>query len=178
MSARSFWYHFSNAAHVNDMVWKSLLLTVFQIFYKALVTTYTLNINFCPYHFCIRRYSTNWDTQHLNCCSNVSSDFLDHKCVYYMHDHNSNLCIVSEENFFNLTDMMPFSCYVWWMPFPEGMQLILVELVLLLKFAVYFFLNGYKSSAFTKFEIALMKIIRKEFELLRYICGFQEMIFL
>lgn len=64
------------------------------------------------------------------------------------------------------------------MPFPEGMQLILVEPVLLLKFAVYFFLNGYKSSAFTKFEIALMKIIRKEFDLLRYICGFQEMIFL
>lgn len=65
MSARSFWYHFSNAAHVSGMVWKSLLLTVFQIFYKALVTTYMLNINLCPYHFCIRRYSTNWDTQNV-----------------------------------------------------------------------------------------------------------------
>lgn len=63
------------------------------------------------------------------------------------------------------------------MPFPEDMQLILVELVLVLKFAVYFFLYDYKSSTFTKFEIALIKVIRKGFEHLCYICGFQEMIF-
>lgn len=41
--------------------------------------------------------------------------------------------------FFNVIDMMPFNCYAWRMPFPEGMQLTLLELALVLKYAIYFF---------------------------------------
>lgn len=65
------------------------------------------------------------------------------------------------------------------MPFPEGMQFILVELVLVVKFVICFFLFGYESSIFTKFDknLILTKIIKKGFEHLCYICGFQDMIF-
>lgn len=58
-SARPFLYHFSNATHMSAMVWKSLVLTIFQILYKALVSTYMLNL--CPpaYHLCMRKYSRN-----------------------------------------------------------------------------------------------------------------------
>lgn len=54
------------------------------------------------------------------------------------------------------------------MPFPKGMQLTLLELPLVLKSAIYFFLYGYKSSTFSKFGIAVMKIIKKGFEHLHF----------
>lgn len=70
---------------------------------------------------------------------------------------------------------MPFGYYVWWMPFPEGMQLILVGLVLVLKFAFFF------SLLLQKCDIPKIwnsfNENHKGFEHLCYICGFQEIIF-
>lgn len=142
-SARPFWYHFSNATHVSGMIWKSLLHTVFQFFYKALVSTYILNLNLFPSLSSLHK-KVQYKLRHLKLrnktvaqmshpCSQTSNVFLYIHMTIIQLEHRGwrNIFVVLMGLIWCPSIAMLGKC-----SFLKGMQLTLLELALVLKSAV------------------------------------------